>query len=84
VKKAAWSVLSQLPSSHVQSHIHGRRFSSRPLAWLVKFLLKSVCYAPFLQQSVKQQIVLFVMSLCSLPSTVCEVKVCLLFLILCY
>ena len=49
------------------------RFSSRPAAWLVKFVLKSVCCAPFLQQSVKQQIVLSVRSLCSLPSIVCEV-----------
>jgi len=29
------------------------RFSSRPPAWLVKFMLKSVRYAPFLQRSVK-------------------------------
>ena len=35
-------------------------------------MLKSVCYAPFLQWSVQQQIVLFIRSLCSLPTTVCK------------
>jgi len=60
------------------------RFSSRPPAWLVKFVLKSVCYASFLQQSVKEQIVLSVRSLCSLPSIVYEVKVCLFSVVLCY
>ena len=34
-------------------------------------MLKSVHYAPFLQQSVQQQIVLSIRSLCSLPTTVC-------------
>jgi len=33
------------------------RFSSRPLAWLVKFMLKSVHYAPFLQRSVRLKFV---------------------------
>ena len=34
-------------------------------------MLKSVHYAPFLQWSVQQQIVLFIRLLCSLPTTVC-------------
>ena len=34
-------------------------------------MLKSVRYAPFLQRSVQQQIVLSIRSLCSLPTTVC-------------
>jgi len=50
----------------------------------VKFVLKSVHYAPFLQQSVKEQIVLSVRLLCSLPLTVCKIKVCLFSVILCY
>jgi len=39
------------------------RFSSRPLAWLDpstnSVLLKLVCYAPFLQQSMKLKFVYF-------------------------
>ena len=33
------------------------RFSSRPLAWLVKLMLKSVHYTPFLQWSVRLKFV---------------------------
>ena len=38
----------------------------------VKFVLKLVHYASFLQQSVKQQIVLSIRSLCSLLTMVCD------------
>ena len=44
--------LGDCPEAQIARYFY-TRFSSRPLAWLVKFVLKSVCYAPFLQQSVK-------------------------------
>ena len=36
-----------------------------------KWYCLSGCFAPFQQQSVQQQIVLFIRLLCSLPTTVC-------------
>jgi len=37
----------------------------------MKFVLRSVHYAPFLQWSAQQRVVLSIRSLCSLPTTIC-------------
>ena len=62
IKKAAWSVLSQLPSSHVWSCIHSRR-GFHPGLWpgLIPLLILHF------------ELCVKVSLLCSPPTTICEV-----------
>jgi len=65
VKKAAWSVLSQLPSSNIG----------------LAYILDKV----FIQaSSLACEVYVEVSLLCFLPTIVCEVKVCLISIILGY
>ena len=62
MKKAAWSVLSQQPSSHVQSRVHTRQgFHLGLWPGLIPLLI------------LRFELCVEVSPLCSPPTTVCEV-----------
>ena len=62
MKKAAWSVLSQLPSSHVWSRIHSRR-GFHPGLWPGLIPLLILCF----------ELCVEISPLCSSSTTICEV-----------